>query len=200
MQSSTPTPQPTPQAAPPRMARATDTAVRPPSPQYVRDLQQRQRSWRPLARVRAKKLHASSGAQPPQLLWRMLEKPRHPHTPTCTAVKGDQRPPQEEWRCSYCEEYNYMTRNKCRKCDGTHGTAATSRTTVAATTAPAQPGEIAGAPTTPKNTEKARPCHLYTSDAADDLLCVDLGRSPSIQTNNNEYTTYHYLPSLRRHT
>ena len=36
------------------------------------------------------------------------------------------------------------------------------------------------------------PCLLYTSDAADDLLCVDLGGRRIIKNKNNETNKYLY--------
>ena len=46
----------------------------------------------------------------------------------------------------------------------------------------------------PGHTAQPRPglhclCLLYTSDAADDLLCVDLGGRRIIKKNNTNYTT-----------
>ena len=37
-------------------------------------------------------------------------------------------------------------------------------------------------------------CLLYTSDAADDLLCVDLGGRRIIKKNNHSHTSFHVIP------
>ena len=43
---------------------------------------------------------------------------------------------------------------------------------------------------------RQRPCLLYTSDAADDLLCVDLGGRRIIKKKKNQTATIRTAPCL----
>ena len=43
----------------------------------------------------------------------------------------------------------------------------------------------------PRVSESSRPCLLYTSDAADDLLCVDLGGRRIIKKKKNNKIHFH---------
>ena len=40
-------------------------------------------------------------------------------------------------------------------------------------------------------------CLLYTSDAADDLPCVDLGGRPILKKKNNKKKQTHYFPAAK---
>src|SRR5659263_672048 len=52
----------------------------------------------------------------------------------------------------------------------------------------------------PDRTPPSGTCLLYTSDAADDLLCVDLGGRRIIKKKKINNTRFFFFSSRRRHT